>query len=156
MIRSLPARIGSGMIASMGIRRIRSLEPDLFAMPSADGCSARLAKPKQPTINSAAPSARYVLPNNLPEMIKLLEERELDRLLAAVLGEQKRRGTKSATADENSRKQRTDAVAMPLTISKINAVRAAFKAGITPARIARQFGLSQADVRKALASNMSK
>jgi len=89
-------------------------------------------------------------------MIKLLEERELDRLLAAVLGQQKRRGTKPATADENSRKQRTDAVAMPLTISKINAVRAAFKAGITPARIARQFGLSQADVRKALASNMSK
>ena len=155
MIRSLPARIGSGMIASMGIRRIRSLEPDLFAIPSAE-VSAPLAKPKQPTINSAAPSARYVLPNNLPEMIKLLEERELDRLLAAVLGEQKRRGTKPATADENSRKQRTDAVAMPLTISKINAVRAAFKAGITPARIARQFGLSQADVRKALASNMSK
>ena len=151
MIRSLPARIGSGMIASMGIRRIRSLEPDLFAIPSA----GPLAKPKQPTINSAAPSARYVLPNNLREMIKLLEERELDRLLAAVLGEQKRRGTKPATADENSRKQRIDAVAMPLTISKINAVRAAFKAGITPARIARQFGLSQADVRKALASNMS-
>jgi hypothetical protein len=157
MIRSLPARIGSGMITFMGISRIRSLEPDLFATPSADGCSAPLAKRKQPTINSPVPSARYVLPNNnLPEMIKLLEDRELDRLLAAVLGEQKRRGTKPSTADENSRKQRADAVAMPLTISKINAVRAAFKAGITPSRIARQFGLSQADVRKALASNMSK
>jgi hypothetical protein len=156
MIRSLPARIGSGMIASMGIRRIRSLEPDLFATPSADGWSAPLAKRQQPTINSAAPSARYVLPNNLPEMIKRLEDRELDRLLAVVLGEQKRRGTKPATADEHSRKQRADAVAMPLTISKVNAVRAAFKAGITPSRIARQFGLSQADVRKALASNTSK
>jgi len=89
-------------------------------------------------------------------MINLLEEREFDRLLAAVLGEQKRRGPKPATADENSRKQRTDAVAMPLTISKVNAVRAAFKAGISPARIARQFGLSHADVRKALASNMLK
>ena len=130
MIRSLPARIGSGMITCMEIRRIRSLEPDLFATPSADGCSAPLAKPKQPTVNSEAPSARFVLPNNLPEMIKRLEDRELDRLLAAVLGEQKRRGTKSSM-DENSRKQRADAVATPLTISKINAVRAAFKAGIT-------------------------
>ena len=156
MIRSLPARFGSGMIACMGITRIRSLEPDLFATPSADGCSAPLAKPKQPTINSVVPSPRYVLPNNLTEMIKLLEDRELDRLLAAVLGEQKRRGMKPSRADENSRKQRADAVAMPLTISKINAVRAAFKAGITPLRIARQFGLSQADVRKALASNTSK
>jgi DNA invertase Pin-like site-specific DNA recombinase len=37
-----------------------------------------------------------------------------------------------------------------------NAVRSAFKAGITPARIARQFGISQSNVRKALASNESK
>jgi hypothetical protein len=32
-------------------------------------------------------------------------------------------------------------------------VRSAFKAGITPSRIARQFGLSQTNVRKALASD---
>jgi hypothetical protein len=34
--------------------------------------------------------------------------------------------------------------------------RAAFKAGITPSRIARQFGISQSNVRKALASDPSK
>jgi hypothetical protein len=34
-----------------------------------------------------------------------------------------------------------------------NAVRAALKAGITPSRIARQFAISQANVRKALASD---
>ena len=33
---------------------------------------------------------------------------------------------------------------------KLNAVKAAFKAGVTPARIAREFGISQADVRRAL------
>jgi transposase-like protein len=37
----------------------------------------------------------------------------------------------------------------------LNAVRAAFKAGVTPSRIARQFGLSQSDVRKALAADDS-
>ena len=38
---------------------------------------------------------------------------------------------------------------------KLTAVRAAFKAGVTPSRIARQFGLSQSDVRKALAADHS-
>jgi len=43
-----------------------------------------------------------------------------------------------------------------LAQGKLNAVRAAFKAGITPSRIARQFGISQSDVRKALASDVAK
>jgi quercetin dioxygenase-like cupin family protein len=33
----------------------------------------------------------------------------------------------------------------PLTRGQVNAVRAAFKAGVTPSRIARQFGLSHSD-----------
>jgi len=40
-----------------------------------------------------------------------------------------------------------------LTRGKVNAVRAAFKAGIKPALIARQFGIPQSDVRKVLASD---
>jgi hypothetical protein len=39
---------------------------------------------------------------------------------------------------------------------KLNAVRAAFKAGVKPSQIAWQFGLAQADVRKALASDASR
>ena len=35
-------------------------------------------------------------------------------------------------------------------LTQINAVRAAFKAGIKPSQIARQFGISQSDVRKVL------
>jgi hypothetical protein len=38
--------------------------------------------------------------------------------------------------------------AVPLTQGKLNVVRAAFKAGITPSKIARQFGISQSDIRK--------
>ena len=37
-----------------------------------------------------------------------------------------------------------------LTQGQRNAVRAAFKAGVPPRRIGRQFGLPQAQVRKAL------
>jgi len=40
-----------------------------------------------------------------------------------------------------------------LTRGQVNVIRSAFKAGITPARIARQFGISQSNVRKALASD---
>jgi transposase-like protein len=43
-----------------------------------------------------------------------------------------------------------------LSRGQVNAVRAVFKAGVTVSRIARQFGISQADVRKALASDTSK
>ena len=43
-----------------------------------------------------------------------------------------------------------------LTQGQVNAVRAAFKAGITPSRIARQFGIFQSNIRKALASDPPK
>jgi len=42
--------------------------------------------------------------------------------------------------------------AATLTTGKLNAVRAAFKAGVKPSAIARQFGISQSDVRKVLAT----
>jgi DNA-binding GntR family transcriptional regulator len=93
------------------------------------------------------------LPADLAKAIKHLDDQELDRLLAAVLAERKRRGRKLPASDESSRKRKVEAISVPLTQGKLNAVRAAFKAGVTPSRIARQFGISQSDVRKALADN---
>ena len=49
-----------------------------------------------------------------------------------------------------------DTAEVSLTRGQVNAVRSAFKAGITPARIARQFGISQSNVRKALANDEAK
>jgi transposase-like protein len=51
-----------------------------------------------------------------------------------------------------SNRKRVEVTEVTLSPGKLNAVRAAFKAGVTPSRIARQFGISQANVRKALAS----
>jgi predicted transcriptional regulator len=76
-------------------------------------------------------------------------------LLAAVIGELNRQGKKLAMY-EPSRKQPIKEVAAPLAQEKLNAIRAAFKAGVTPFRIAKQFGVSQADVRKALAGDEKK
>jgi hypothetical protein len=49
-----------------------------------------------------------------------------------------------------------DIAEVSLTRGQVNAIRASFKAGITPSRIARQFGVSQSDIRKALATDPSK
>jgi hypothetical protein len=49
-----------------------------------------------------------------------------------------------------------DNAEVSLTGGQVKAIRASFKAGITPSRIARQFGVSQSDVRKALATDPSK
>jgi len=133
----------------------RSSTPDLFSTASA-------REPSSPSVNSPSSSAithtssRHVLPANLTNAVRELGDQELDRLLAAVIAEQRRRGRKLPASDETSRKRKAEAITAPLTQRKLNAVRAAFKADVTPSRIARQFGISQSDVRKALTGNASK
>jgi DNA invertase Pin-like site-specific DNA recombinase len=103
---------------------------------------------------SAIPS-RHVLPADLPKAVRHLDDQELAQLLSAVIAEQRRRG-KKLPAQTSPTERVEGASAAPLTQGKLNAVRAAFKAGVTPSRIARQFGISQSDVRKALASKVAK
>lgn len=89
------------------------------------------------------------MPSDLPTAIKHLNDQELEQLLAAVTEEQLRRG-KIPPAHEKILNKRVEAATLFLTPGKLNAVRAAYKAGVTPSKIAKQFGLSQSDVRKAL------
>lgn len=91
-------------------------------------------------------------PNDLPNAIKQLKDQELDLLLSAVLAEKKRRKRYSESNEGRLHNRRIEAVSVRLTQGRLNAIRAAFKAGVTPPRIARQFGISQSDVRKALAT----
>ena len=74
----------------------------------------------------------YALPKNLPDAIRYLVDDQLDRLLAAVLAEQRRRGKKAPLSDKSARKPLVKVVAPPLP-----------QAGFTPSRIARQFRISQ-------------
>ena len=100
---------------------------------------------------TALPS-RHVLPRDLDAAIRHLDDAELDRLVSVALEERSRR-KKLSVPEESQPKPRAEAVALPQ--GKVNAVRAAFKAGVTPARIAREFGISQSDVQRALASDQS-
>jgi DNA invertase Pin-like site-specific DNA recombinase len=141
--------------------RIRPIEADLFstASPREAPSPAAVPPPKAASTTDAATAAsapRYLLPKDLTSAISHLSDQEFDRLLAAVLAELKRRGKMLPVSRKTSRKSSIKEIGPPLTLAKLNAVRAAFKAGIAPSRIARQFGISHADIRKALASGTSK
>jgi hypothetical protein len=119
-------------------------------------------------------SPRYVLPRDLSNALQQLDDLELDRLVAASRHELQRRGRPMISAPEIrpaphisageraskpsiARDQLAERQQLPepngtLTQGQVNAVLATFKAGIAPSRIARQFGISQSDVRKVLAS----
>jgi len=101
--------------------------------------------------NDATSPSRYILPKDLDAAIKKLNDQELDRLASAALEERSRR-KKLSSSDKQEQRQDAEASADPLPLGKLNAVRAAFKAGVSPARIAREFGLSQSKVRNALSA----
>ena len=156
----------------MGRDTNRDQTPDLFstvAGPSANEAS---------TAAAGGPSRRPAIPKNLPKAIQFLEDRELDWLLRTAIHEAKRRGRPMPMAEASptntpaassepipkqtkppgrpTRRRQIRPAAASLSRGQVNAVWAAFKAGVTPSRIARQFGLSQSDVRKALSSDEPK
>ncbi|HVR59541.1 MAG TPA: hypothetical protein VMT72_22240 [Pseudolabrys sp.] len=107
-----------------------------------------------------ASQQRHFLPNDLAGALKRLDDVEIDALLAAVTTEAERRGRGPlspakqkpvADAKPQRRQGAADDGSTSLTTGKLNAVRAAFKAGVKLSAIAKQFGISQSDVRKAVA-----
>jgi hypothetical protein len=131
-------------------------EPDLLSDQQPPDDSSQVASeakslPRCMDEPAAAPSPSYALPTNLPSALRHLDNDQLDRLLAAVLAEREARGSKKLpVSDDAFREKPSKAPSLPQ--GKLNAVRAAFKAGVKPSQIARQFGISQSDVRKTLAS----
>jgi hypothetical protein len=149
--------------------------PDLFSTNTVRDASPSPTKPISASKTPAFPQ-RYVLPKNLGHAVKQLNDGELDELFNAAFHEAKRRGrlpgtvatdsipssrlppdllTKRSSATNKSKRRQADVAEISLTRGQVNAVRSAFKAGITPSRIARQFGISQANARKALPPHLS-
>jgi hypothetical protein len=93
-------------------------------------------------------SSRHILPRDLDAAIKHLDDRELERLILAALQERDRR--KLPVPEKSERKSRTETATAALPQGKLNAIRAAFKAGMPPSRIAKQFGVSRSDVQTTL------
>jgi hypothetical protein len=151
----------------MGRDPIRNQTPDLFSTERLGGPSSD--RPEDAV--TERPSRRTALPKDLPKAIRYLEDRELDWLLRVATEEANRRGrampmaeasptnTPAASSEPTkppgrpTHQRQIRPAAASLSRGQVNAVWAAFKAGVTPSRIARQFGLSHADVRKALSSD---
>ena len=107
------------------------------------------------------PSRPVLLPDDLVSCLRQLADADLERLQSAVVNEVARRGLPkpplgrvSDPSDEQERRVRTSAAPKPaspgVTAGKANAIRAAFRAGLKPATIARQFGVTQSVVRQVL------
>jgi hypothetical protein len=163
----------------MPLSRTRQPAADLFwAAGAQEPCripehqtSAQLSAAVVSTADKSSP--RHVLPRDLSNALQQLGDLELDRLLAATRHELQRRGRLTtsapeirsvtptgagerasepsiATGESSERRHQPDEPNTALTLGQVNAVRATFKAGIAPSRIAKQFGISQSDVRKVL------
>jgi len=147
-----------GILGGMPTRRSAETTPDRVSTPPPEGARPPIVPPSKAEPDNLAPQPRYLLPSDLAGALKRLDDAELDTLLAAVTTEAERRGRRpprSATERPPSA-----AMAQPpsehdvgsLSTGKLNAVRAAFKAGLKASAIAREFGISQSEVRKALAT----
>jgi hypothetical protein len=121
------------------------------------GCSKGQSRAEQPGL--AAVPFLADGPDRSTEAVGWLDDVEIDALLAAVTTEAERCGrrppgpAKEKPAADAKPQRRQEAAEDSLTTGKLNAVRAAFKAGVKPSAIARQFGISQSDVRKASVTN---
>jgi hypothetical protein len=149
--------------------------PDLFSTDEARDASPTPRNQSARTPAADTFSQRHILPKNLRHAISQLSDGELDELFDAAFDEAKRRdrlppsvrtgvtpsalrpsGLTTKRARSTEKRRKVDIAEVSLTRGQVNAIRASFKAGITPTRIARQFGVSQSDVRKALAIDPSK
>ena len=169
---------GPGIVDFMPARPAHEPAPDLFRTAA----TTKTVPPETPVIApkvaaKSVPSAqRHLLPKDLPGALAHLDDVEIVVLLAAVIEEAKRRDrplpgltVKSHVADQHPRgvsqskmvatyarvhpgQARADEGAACLTRGQVNAIRAAFKAGVKPSMIARQFRVSQSDIRRVLAS----
>jgi hypothetical protein len=137
--------------------------PDLFSPPRPDQVSdaspQATSRPalKQPVIEPKYLEPKYVLPKDFAVALKRLADHEIDALLSAVTTEAQRRGRVPKRQSRHeitpvAKQTDIEEIASGLPKGKLNAVRAAFKAGVKPSAIARQFGLSRSEVRKALAA----
>ena len=142
-------------------------DPDLFSVTPKAAVEA--GSPVAAAISAPAVSPRFILPQDLDRALAYLTAEDLQRLRDAVERQCQQRGmvdngghgkppAASLPANSGSTMQpgpeakiaKTKGEAVALTQSKINAIRAAFKAGVKPTLICRQFGVSQAAIRQAL------
>src|SRR5262245_2683523 len=126
----------------MPARRSVDTTSDLFsASPTATTLGTPAAPQRKIGMGDPPSQPRHVLPKDLAGALKQLDDGEINALLSAVTAEAECRGRLPANppkrefvveARSQSRKGPLEEIAGRLTKNKLNAVRAAFKAGVKP------------------------
>ena len=133
----------------MAHQRTQPATPDLFSTELARNDASPQGSTGRETAYGV--SQRHVLPRDLPNAVKYLTDTELDLLIATAVDEAKRRGRLPPKVEpkppDEPKRTRVDLAMGALTRGQVNAARAAYKAGVTPSQIARQFGISQSNIR---------
>ncbi|WP_044037670.1 hypothetical protein [Octadecabacter arcticus] len=94
---------------------------------------------------------RTVLPHNLAASLKHLPEHDIMRLTEALAVEMGSRGlTAAKEKNQPPRKNAPDPVLSQLTGSQISLIRSSIQAGVKPAALSRQFGMTRAQITAAL------
>jgi DNA invertase Pin-like site-specific DNA recombinase len=131
-------------------RRPEASLPDLFEV-RAHSAGGQATDRTTPT--------SVLLPSNLESSLAILSDDEFARLHAGVTAEAARRKnavrspkpTQAALAHA-SNSSKSKPASRSLSTAKANLVRAAIKAGVKPSAIARQFGVSKAEISEVLRS----
>ena len=143
-------------------------DPAERTVPDLPTATASALPPPEAATKSAP--QRYVLPKNLRNAVKHLSDGELDLMHTATVEELTRRGKTPQGVEPGlparpdltkiqsppTKTAKLNAAKVSLTRGQVNAVRSAFKAGISPSRIAREFGIPLSHVRQALARDERK
>lgn len=94
---------------------------------------------------------KTVLPHNLAASLKRLPERDVMRLAEALAVEMKSRGlTVAKEKNQPLSKSAPDPVLSQLTGSQISLIRSSIQAGVKPAALSRQFGMTRDQITAAL------
>ena len=135
--------------------------------PKREAQAPKALGPKAPTLSRASSGSqlpvRVMLPSNLPEALKHLEDAQLQTLLRDVTAEIDRRGmpepvkavdpaepTEKASRRKTSAGPRQASAEAEVPEGKANMIRASFKAGMKPTAIARSLRISRLHVNRVL------
>jgi hypothetical protein len=139
-------------------RRARPIsEPDLFSIES-------VPRTPPPPATSPAPmsvaESLEISPEDFGRMIARWSDDEVERLRGVVAAEARRRGllpperkpVGNASAGRSIRQRKPELLAEGLAPGKVNAIRAASQAGVKHSKIAQEFGLPLAAVKRVIAA----
>ena len=117
--------------------------PDLF-----EGVST----PRSRSSSAAPEPRRFVLPSDLAGALVALNDDQLDNLIQAATVEVQRRRKRTTDGQSKTVAQKKKSKAAPVQVpqGQVNLIRAAFKAGVKPAAIARQLRISPSVVQRVL------